>query len=44
MNNLSIELNWILGDGELSFGKYSTDHKIKVNNERLICEPPLIKT
>ena len=33
MDNLSIELNWTLGDGELSFGKYSTDHKIKVNNE-----------
>ena len=36
MNNLSIELNWILGDGELSFGKYSTDHKIKVNDNTII--------
>ena len=36
MNNLSIELNWVLGNGELSFGKYSTDHKIKVNDETII--------
>ena len=36
MNNLSIELNWTIGDGELSFGKYSTDHKIKVTDETVI--------
>ena len=29
MKNLSIELNWALENGELSYGKYSTDHKIK---------------
>ena len=31
MSDLSIELNWELGDHELSFGKYLTDHKIKIN-------------
>ena len=36
MNNLSIELNWGLGNGELSYGKYSTDHKIKINDEILL--------
>ena len=36
MNNLSIELNWTIGDGELSFGKYSTDHTIKVTDETVI--------
>ena len=36
MNNLSIKLNWTLGDGELSFGKYKTDHKIKVNDYILL--------
>ena len=36
MNNLSIELNWLLEDGELSYGKYSTDHKIKINDEIII--------
>ena len=33
MKNLSIELNWALGNGELNYGKYSTDHKIKINDE-----------
>tara|TARA_Y100000590_G_scaffold366101_1_gene425287 strand:+ start:345 stop:794 length:450 start_codon:yes stop_codon:yes gene_type:complete len=33
MNNLSIELNWVLGNGDLSQGKYNTDHKIKINDE-----------
>ena len=36
MKNLSIELNWTLGNGELSYGKYSTDHKIKINDEILL--------
>jgi len=36
MKNLSIELNWALGNGELSYGKYNTDHKIKINNEILL--------
>ena len=36
MNNLSIKLNWTLGDGELSFGKYKTDHKIQVNDDILL--------
>ena len=36
MNNLSIELNWFLEDGELSYGKYSTDHKIKINGKKFI--------
>ena len=31
MSDLSIELNWELGDHELTFGKYLTDHKIKIN-------------
>ena len=33
MENLSIELNWVLGNGELNYDKYSTDHKIKINDE-----------
>ena len=33
MNHLNIELQWSLGNGELSFGKYKTDHKIKINNQ-----------
>ena len=36
MKNLSIELNWVLGKGELNFGKYNTDHKIKINDEILL--------
>ncbi len=36
MKNLSIELNWVLGNGELSYGKYNTDHKIKINDEILL--------
>ena len=36
MKNLSIELNWALRNGELNFGKYSTDHKIKINDEILL--------
>ena len=36
MQNLSIELNWALGNGELNYGKYSTDHKIKINDEILL--------
>ena len=36
MKNLSIELNWTLGNGELSYGQYNTDHKIKINDEILL--------
>ena len=36
MKNLSIELNWALGNGELNYGKYSTDHKIKINDDILL--------
>ena len=36
MKNLSIELNWTLGNGELNYGKYNTDHKIKINDEILL--------
>ena len=36
MKNLSIELNWDIGNGELSYGKYNTDHKIKINDEILL--------
>ena len=36
MKNLSIELNWALGNGDLNYGKYSTDHKIKINDEILL--------
>ena len=36
MSNLSIKLKWTLNDGELSLGKYSTDHKIKINDQILI--------
>ena len=36
MENLSIELNWVLGNGELNYDKYSTDHKIKINDEILL--------
>ena len=36
MKNLSIELNWALGNGVLNFGKYKTDHKIKINDEILL--------
>ncbi len=33
MQNLSIELNWEIGTGILKFNKYSTDHKIKINDQ-----------
>ena len=36
MKNLTIELNWTLGNGELSYGQYNTDHKIKINDEILL--------
>ena len=36
MESLSIELNWDLGNDELSYGKYKTDHKIKINNEIIL--------
>ena len=36
MKNLSIELNWALGNGELNYGKYNTDHKIKINDDILL--------
>tara|TARA_B100000029_G_C17566560_1_gene955256 strand:+ start:1087 stop:1536 length:450 start_codon:yes stop_codon:yes gene_type:complete len=36
MKNLSIELNWNLGKGELIYGKYSTDHIIIINDKILL--------
>tara|TARA_Y100000590_G_scaffold457758_1_gene611049 strand:+ start:340 stop:789 length:450 start_codon:yes stop_codon:yes gene_type:complete len=36
MKNLSIELNWALGDRVLSHGKYLNDHKVKINDEILL--------
>ena len=33
MSNLTIKLNWQLGSDELAYGKYKTDHKIKINDE-----------
>jgi len=33
MNDLIIELNWELGNEEFVFGKYLTDHKIKINDQ-----------
>ena len=36
MKNLSIELNWALGNRELNYGKYNTDHKIKINDDILL--------
>mgnify|MGYP001480549872 CR=1 FL=1 len=36
MSNLSIKLIWTLNDGELSFGKYSTDHKIEINDQIVV--------
>ena len=36
MENLSIELNWLLENGNLQDGKYKTDHKIKINDKILV--------
>ncbi len=36
MKNLSIELNWDLANGELIYGKYNTDHKIKINEKIIL--------
>lgn len=36
MNNLTIELNWELGNYELAYGKYLTDHKIKINDQIIL--------
>ena len=36
MKNLSIELNWSLGNGKLSYGQYNTDHKIKINDKIIL--------
>ena len=36
MQNLSIELNWHLRNGELSYGQYNTDHKIKINDKIIL--------
>ena len=36
MSNLTIELNWELGSHQLTFGKYLTDHTIKVNEKIII--------
>ena len=36
MDELAIELNWKLGDHELSYGKYLTDHTIKINDQIIL--------
>ena len=36
MENLTIKLNWLLGNEKLSYGKYSTDHEIKINDKILL--------
>ena len=36
MENLSIELNWILKNQNLSEGQYNTDHKIRINDVILL--------
>ena len=36
MSNLTIELNWELGNYELAYGKYLTDHKIKINDQIIL--------
>ncbi|PPR47957.1 MAG: hypothetical protein CFH19_00045 [Alphaproteobacteria bacterium MarineAlpha5_Bin9] len=33
MSNLTIELIWELGNHKLAYGKYLTDHKIKINDK-----------
>ena len=33
MNEISIELNWHIGDSEFTNGKYCTEHSIKINNQ-----------
>tara|TARA_Y100001970_G_C13977524_1_gene721402 strand:+ start:82 stop:531 length:450 start_codon:yes stop_codon:yes gene_type:complete len=36
MENLTIEINWSLDDDELSYGKYSTEHEVKINDKILL--------
>ena len=36
MNNLTIEINWELGNYELAYGKYLTDHTIKINDQMIL--------
>ena len=36
MGDLTIELNWELGVHELAYGKYLTDHTIKINDQMIL--------
>ena len=36
MGDLTIELNWELGEHELAYGKYLTDHTIKINDQMIL--------
>ncbi len=36
MSDLTIELNWELGEHELTHGKYLTDHTIKINDQTIL--------
>tara|TARA_B100000579_G_C22751638_1_gene814334 strand:+ start:38 stop:487 length:450 start_codon:yes stop_codon:yes gene_type:complete len=36
MKNLSIELNWSIGNEEFIYGNYNTDHTIKINDKILL--------
>ena len=36
MKNLSIELKWSLRNNELSYGKYNSEHIIKINDQILL--------
>ena len=36
MSDLTVELNWELGNYELTHGKYLTDHTIKINDQTIL--------
>ena len=36
MSNLTIELKWELGNYQLIYGQYQTDHTIKINDQTLL--------
>ena len=36
MSDLTIELNWELGEHELAYGKYLADHTIKINDQMIL--------
>ena len=36
MKNLSIELKWSLENNKLSYGKYNSGHRIKINDQILL--------